>query len=237
MKHLSKSVGAVAVFFSMQVSAFQVPSFQLPSPMQTHDENSKSKQKVFNGSCSLKNRSYENLTINGNGDLENVTVEKQIKVSGSAIINHCILAAAKINGFAQLTSTSIQDAIKCAGQAFLSDVTIASSLDMQGELNALALSCPIITLTGTSMTLEKSTVGSITVAKTMRCKNAVITLIDTTVTGSIVFQRNDGMGKVILKGTSSVVGQVEGGIVVKDDAVIQAPLETPAPTPVQETIQ
>lgn len=192
-----------------------VTSLALSHPKQICDETTKTKQKTFHGSFSLKNRSHDALSLFGTGEVENIIVTKQAKICGAYTIKNSVFADLKVDGFAQLDSVVVNNEFKGLGHIEVMDLKVTNTCQIDGSMHGGVVACPVIILTGKELALEKSTIGAITVSKSKKSRRAIITLLDTVVSGTVSFERNDGT--VVLKGTSSVAGAVVGGIVTKGE--------------------
>lgn len=132
-------------------------------------------------------------------------------MNGVISLRDRVLHKLTVNGVVDLQNVSL-DSLNVNGPASLAEVTVTGKTDINGPLDARASKLNTIDISTSRMDLDNCIVKSINVRSSdTKRKEQIIVLTDTIIEDSIVFE--EGNGKVILKGTKSVVkGKIIGGI-------------------------
>jgi len=141
----------------------------------------------------LKEKSYDNLTINGTSKLDNILVEKKLISYGSLLVTDSIIGTMHSNG-----------------KTDLDKATIKGISSVYGPLNAQYSTLDQIIIYSKKMIFSDSTTKTITVKKVEESDEPVIELYNSKVDGDVIFQ--GGNGKVLLDSNSKVMGKVIGGV-------------------------
>jgi len=150
----------------------------------------------FHGRTALNGSSHDNLSINGSGNLSNVTVTGSLSSNGSLKLSESTIESLTSNGGTNLQNTIVNGPCTVRGSLYVDSSTLST-----------------ISVSSTNITFYNSKTKSIRVENTSRTIEHIVDLNNTTIDGDIVFE--SGNGKVLLKGDSKITGEVLGGQVVE----------------------
>ncbi len=161
---------------------------------------------------------FNDLTINGVGNISNTTVKGQATINGAATIKQAVFKKdLVVRGAATIKQSSIAESVSIFGQVNLDEVHIAGKTTIFGIISASSsiLQDLEINCSEAAMQLEKCSLDNITIKINPQHPHDAVTLelIDTTIKGNIFFSNEHG--KIILKGTAHIKGRVTGGQIIK----------------------
>lgn len=145
------------------------------------------------GSATLRNKSFERLTVNGSAQLQDVVVRSKATINGSLDIRGGNFENLDVNGSANLQKTSVH-----------------ALMHINGGLHAYEGTFDAISIATTDMELSNCTVDTILVRRSDPWKEQVIRLVDSVVNKDITFEQ--GNGKVIANKKSVIKGKIIGGL-------------------------
>lgn len=161
---------------------------------------------------------FNDLTINGSGSIDQTTVKGQVTINGFATIEHATLKKNLIvHGAATVKNSTIAERATIYGNVEFDNVKVNDNVTVFGlmrakksTLNDIEIHCSECTIT-----LNQCACNNIDIKVDASNHDAPVTLelLDTTIANNITFSNNNG--KVLLKGSSSIKGTVQGGTVIK----------------------
>ena len=182
---------------------------------------------VMNGSAHYGKETIDQIVINGKAELDGTTVTTRLQVSGTldakdahikamdihgkTSLNGCVVDTMEIHGKTSLDRCSI-GSMEVYGKADLSDCSISKKSTITGFLVAGSSKfLEELTVASDRIVFSSCSLSSLRVIETKGFKNTqVVELKDnTTVNGSIIFER--GNGEVILGSNCTITGNIVGG--------------------------
>jgi len=184
------------------------------------------KQIVIVGSLSVTHSKLQALTVNGTVNLTDVTIAKKLTVNGSVSAEKSTIQKLTANGTVHLGHSTITRLSKINGRLYAHHAIFKDLSTINGRLDANHATFDRIKINAKIINLTDSKTKKITVVKPNKPVQQVITLHNTSVDGDIVFK--GGNGKVILRGTSKVAGNIIGGMPAWSSEIKRQPITLPS---------
>ena len=147
---------------------------------------------VVSGNAKFKKKTFSSLTVHGNADLDEVTVEKQLLVNGNLEAESCNFVDVKV-----------------AGNVDLEHVVLTGTLDVTGTLEVEDSKLKnVLVASDNEIEFEDSEIDAL-VLKKSKGKELKVELENSKVVRKVQFEGENGV--VVLKGNSKVEGDVVGG--------------------------
>ncbi len=179
----------------------------------THDATNNSKP-VTRPSDKSKIVDSDSITLFGSKEMSSKQIKKNLTIYGAALLTDVHVGDVFTDYGRLKASSSSFNQLDAYGCTVLDKCTIHGDTKIYGLLDAR--SCTFessLTAWATAMTLTHSKVlGDVFIKRDKGTKKQRIELVDTTIEGSITFEKNKGT--VILIGTSCIKGEVIGGKVI-----------------------
>lgn len=157
----------------------------------------------------------ENVTLFGSKEIAHKHIKKNLTIYGAAMLTD-VTVGEVLTDYGRLKAVaSTFNQLDAYGCTVLKKCTVLKNTKIFGLLEAQGCTFQsALTVWSTTITLTDSTVrGDMHVKKDKGTKKQRVELKNTTVEGSVIFEKNKGT--IILKGTSCIKGDVIGGKVIQ----------------------
>lgn len=192
--------------------------------------HSKLNGEVITGNASLKRELYESLTVAGALDFNQLKIEKDLTVSGSAkgkflkcekfvvsgtFTGESIQAkSGEVSGSLECSKLTVAEDLAVSGSLTGEEIKISGKTSISGNLDASKSEFADIEIASATGTLLDSTAQNILVKKTNDESQKMHLKGKSTIKGDIIFE--SGNGKVIIGAESKVIGKIQGASIVKE---------------------
>lgn len=191
--------------------------------------NSRLDVQIIAGNAKLEKASYESLTIAGELDFNNLTIEKNLTVSSSAngnslkcnkfIVNGSFTGKniqaqnGEVNGALSCNEASIDNDLIVNGSLSGKGIKVSGKTKVDGNLDASKSCFSNIETAAFRVTLKNSKAMNIFVKKTKHESQRIYLEGKTIIEGNITFE--SGNGKVFISKETKVVGDIQGATIAR----------------------